>query len=393
MTWLVLTSLRRNLGQHWLAVTGLACAVAVSCLGLSGAGLMMRVVRRPVTQIMGGDLMVMDARLAFFGNGASVRSEGGFPLFRLSEVTEAAGKCLPGTPLTATLLVPCLNAGGRGVGFLVGRLDDTHDPMYMPDILRGDCPQSGSSPIGIMLPGNPSGSKIGSLGSDIILRVATYKGGLGGDMWDIAASRPTTFRVAGVHDETWARRYLFVQLKDLYTLLGINNLVSWAALAYKDPWGLDNAAATLRESLAHSGQTLQVMTADDFARIMSVDFERFRRTASFYSSTIVLISILVVVASSLFNLHSRRRELALLRAIGLATGQVRRLFLWESALVSALGAGIGYLMSGVVAGLLFRSVFTAPLPALAAVAATMLVSGMSSGFLAITGVADALRNP
>lgn len=353
----------------------------------------MRLARRPVTQILGGDILVVDAGVVFHQRGTGVYSEGAFPLFDPTELADEAARCLPGAVLTASLFAPCLDAECRSVGVLLGRLDETGDPMYLPDILIGERPQPGSSPIGILLPGNTSGSRLGTVGGHIVLRPAAYERGPDGDIWDMAAGGAVTFRVTGVHDGTRAGAYLFMQLADLHRLLGVENRVSWAALVYRDPFGIDRAAATLRASLTQTDQALQVLTADDFARMMAADFDRFRRTASFYAVAIVLVSALIVVASSLSSVYSRRRELALLQTVGLAASQVRQLFVCESALVSVVGAGVGYLMSGAVAGMMFRSVVTTPLPALTAVAVTVMVAGASSGSVAAAGVADALRNP
>lgn len=400
MAWLVMTSLRRNLGRHWLAVVGLACAVAVSCLGLSGAGLMMRLVRKPVTQLMGGDMMVLDDRVVLKARGGGVTSEGYFSTFSLSELVEVVNRHLPGAHVTAALFAPCLDASGRSVaagGFgsvlLLGRLDSTGDPLYFPDILTGERLAPGASPIAIFLPGTERGSRYGAVGGNLVLRPALFELGSGGEVWDIAAGEAVTFKVTGIHDQSWAGGWFIVQLADLQALLGADDLATWAGVVYKDAFGLDKAAAKLRGGLPDAGQNLQVLTADDFAQLMAADFGRFRRTASFYTVAVILISALIVVASSLSSIYSRKRELALLRTVGLGADQVRQLFLWESTLVSAVGAAVGYLLSALMAGAMLRSVATTPLPALTAVVVTVVVAAASSGSVSTAGVADALRNP
>jgi hypothetical protein len=400
MAWLVMTSLRRNLGRHWLAVVGLACAVAVSCLGLSGAGLMMRLVRKPVTQLMGGDLMVLDAGVVFRGGSGYVTSESYFAAFSLSELAIVVDRQLPGAPVTAAMFAPCLDASGRplatggfGSVLLLGRLDDTGDPLYFPDILTGERLPPGSSPVAIFVPGSERGARYGAVGGDIVLRPALFELGPDGEVWDIAAGEPVTFRVTGIHDQMWFGGWLIVQLADLHALLGADDLATWAGVVHRDAFGLDKAAAKLRGGIADAGLNLQVLTADDFAMLMAADFGRFRRTASFYTVAVILISALIVVASSLSSIYSRKRELALLRTVGLGADQVRQLFLWESTLVSAVGAGVGYLLSALMAGAMLRSVATTPLPALTAVVVTVVVAAASSGSVSTAGVADALRNP
>ena len=395
MVWLVFRSVRRNLGRHWLALVGLACAVALSSLGMSGAGIMLRLARRPMTQLLGGDIMIVDSSVVFeSGPGASIQSDDDFTLFSLTPVVHDVAASLPGTSTTATMTAPCLDSDGR-ISYLLGRLDDTRDPMYFYDILHGERPKPGLSPFGILVPGNGGGSRFGEVGDELTLRLPRFWMDQSGKNLDLAAGKAATFQITGIHDENWASGYMYIQLSDLYTLLGTEGLANWAAVAvpHVNPFDLDGVAQTLEQRFRESGRALQAITADDFARLTVADFDRFRQTAAFYATAIVLVSVLIVIASSLSSARSRRRELAMLRAIGLSANQLRRFFVYESTLIAVTGAAIGYLGSVLAASSLMGGAYTTPLPAFITVAVTAVVATASSSAVGQSAVAEVLRNP
>jgi putative ABC transport system permease protein len=55
----------------------------------------------------------------------------------------------------------------------------------------------------------------------------------------------------------------------------------------------------------------------------------------------VLISLFGIANTLALSIHERRRELGLLRAVGMSRKQARRMVLAESTIVAALGALLG----------------------------------------------------
>ncbi|WP_258724667.1 FtsX-like permease family protein [Cellulomonas sp. NS3] len=102
--------------------------------------------------------------------------------------------------------------------------------------------------------------------------------------------------------------------------------------------------------------------------------------ASSYAGTLVVVVVMVVAATVTLALRSRRRELALLRAVGATPSQVRRTVTLEVAVVSLVAAPVGALAglfgARLLDPLLLRGGMVAPdftsalspLPVLAAVA-------------------------
>lgn len=109
---------------------------------------------------------------------------------------------------------------------------------------------------------------------------------------------------------------------------------------------------TFRERFSRDGQFLIYSNRSLRARV----FEIFDQT---FAVTYVLRTIAVIVAvtgiflSLTILITERARELALFRAIGGSAGQIRRMLLWETAVLGALAA-----MVGVVSGLCLSLVLT-----------------------------------
>jgi len=115
--------------------------------------------------------------------------------------------------------------------------------------------------------------------------------------------------------------------------------------------------------------------------------------ASSFSGTALVLVVVVVAATTTLALRGRRREFALLRAVGATRGQVRRLVATELALLGAVAAPLGGLPGLALARWLdpvlvdaavvepgFRSTLS-PLPVLGAVA-LVLPTAVLAGLLA-----------
>ena len=87
-------------------------------------------------------------------------------------------------------------------------------------------------------------------------------------------------------------------------------------------------------------------------------FEIFDQT---FAVTYVLLTIAVIVAitgiflSLTILITERSRELAILRAIGGSAGQIRKLLLWETAMLGVLAAVVG-VVSGICLSLVLTGV-------------------------------------
>ncbi len=82
----------------------------------------------------------------------------------------------------------------------------------------------------------------------------------------------------------------------------------------------------------------------------------------------IVIAAVGIVITLLLSVYERRREIGLLRAVGMTRGQVRSTVRWESVITSMLGAVLGVILglfSGYLLVLSLRdegvTVFTVPI--------------------------------
>ncbi len=134
------------------------------------------------------------------------------------------------------------------------------------------------------------------------------------------------YSVTGVYDD--AARYFGINGADIFAV----NLVPGA-----------NIAATGERILETWGDTynLRLETEEDFRARSSQLSDNFAAL----SDTAVLVGVVVaalgVVNTLLMNMMERRRELGVLRSLGMTRGQLLRLILAESAAMGALGGVLG----------------------------------------------------
>ncbi|MEV4897850.1 ABC transporter permease, partial [Nonomuraea sp. NPDC055795] len=103
-------------------------------------------------------------------------------------------------------------------------------------------------------------------------------------------------------------------------------------------------------------------TRDDRGDVETLDVGQMRsflvEVAIAFGATMILLVIIVVAGTLALSVQQRRRELALLRAVGATPRQVLRMLGAEAVLVGAIGAALGA-APGILLALLLHTVFTA----------------------------------
>lgn len=106
----------------------------------------------------------------------------------------------------------------------------------------------------------------------------------------------------------------------------------------------DSGDATLADAAvltAEEGRELAVESAHGYGNADTWFFMVFAVVA-------LLLSVAIVSTTSAVTLQRRRREMALLRCTGATSSQLRRLLLWESALVGLIAGALGLALAAVV---------------------------------------------
>jgi len=165
---------------------------------------------------------------------------------------------------------------------------------------------------------------------------------------------PRKFAIAGIfYDYTRDQGVVFMSQRN-YTRFWLDDRVNSVALYLKKHASAEELSDTFRAKFSRSGEYVIYSNQSLRTRI----FEIFDQT---FAVTYVLLTIAVIVAitgiflSLTILITERSRELAILRAIGGSAGQIRKLLLWETAMIGVLAALVG-LASGVCLSLVLTGV-------------------------------------
>jgi putative ABC transport system permease protein len=118
-----------------------------------------------------------------------------------------------------------------------------------------------------------------------------------------------------------------------------------------------NAGSASQQRVAAAATTygLQVTSVDDIRAAAQRSISHSIELLSSLSWLAILVAMLAVVNTVLVNVQHGRRELALLRAVGMSSRVARRLVITEAALLALIGAAIGVALGCVIALPLLRA--------------------------------------
>ncbi|MFD0312836.1 FtsX-like permease family protein [Streptomyces flavalbus] len=213
----------------------------------------------------------------------------------------------------------------------------------------------------------------------------------------MASSAPLTFRVAGLvaldGDRSPRQAVVFASAAALERLAPRSG-ASVDAFGVLTRPGADTSEVASAVERVLAGRQAAVYTGDDRGKAeftdIAVGAANLVQLSTAIGGNVLLVAVFVLCATTALAVRHRRREMALLRAIGTTPGQLRRMIAAESAAAALvagvlgcpLGMGVVHWLSGQFAGrgLVppdFRPV-VGPLPFLAAVAATVLTAVVSA---------------
>lgn len=155
-------------------------------------------------------------------------------------------------------------------------------------------------------------------------------------------------------------------------------------LATADGIGADASRRAIEEVLApHANAHLEDQAGFE-ARITS-DIDRMLNLIYGLLLLAVVIALIGITNTLALSIHERRRELGLLRAVGMTRGQVRATVRWESVLIALLGTTLGAVLAvagawGIVQALADQSITTFAVPAaqLAVIVALAAAAGVAA---------------
>jgi hypothetical protein len=400
MVWMTAVSFWRNMPKYFLAIVGLALAITVSCVGLSALDALWEFAMRPVSYAGGGQVYILDNRTNLYSLGSRLHAEAveikPFPASWAEEVISG----VPGhDEAVRTLMVPILLYQGDRLNILyLGARDGLPGSLSFLRLLDGEPLDPESPDTTVLMPGEPVGERVLSyLGGGVgahkswVIPEAVMIGEVYD--WDLASTSRYIVTVDGIYDGKAAiYNPGWTKLPDLQSRIAAEELVSWVGIPCSLD-GVDALKARLEERIAERGLPLKVHTVLELGRVLIGDFERFERMATYYTPVMLFVAIQIVLVNAIALALSRRKDLALLRTIGISIRQIQVMFVLECILSAVLGGLLGTGLSAVLSLSVAQNAVLNLTPFVLTLVATTVVSTIAVAALTRGSLSQVLRNP
>jgi len=400
---MTLVSFHRNLRKYSLGILSLALAVLVSCLGLSGLDLLQRATLRPLTFVAGGQVMLIDQRTNLRPVGSRFYPD---PLEIKPFPASWARDALSGLPgadeALLTLVAPFMRYSGNKTSsyYLAGR-NQLPTSLSSLRLIKGQRLQI-DNVESMIVPGfetaNSGGTFMyGFYGMEpeksyplVLPRVRET-----GDLldWDVAAGTQWQYTVDGIYDQGDALYpLLWTDLPSLQDKVGGDDPVSWVGVACAP-----GQEAAVKDSIEAEIQKrelpLSVFSLRDLGAMLIGDFERFEQMASYYAPVMLFVAVQIVLVNSVALILTRRKELALLRTIGLNRVQIQLMLVAECFCTALAGGVLGTLIASMLSLGMSQNPSVSLVPLWLTLLTTTIIGSVATLIMARGKLSHALRNP
>jgi len=275
-----------------------------------------------------------------------VRSDGQ-PLHDYEEIASRILQVDGVVSATGTTYDGAVVVGPRGSAYAVLRGIDGNSIQAREDLKRTLTAGSaaslfeGGSP-GADLPGVVLGSELAArtgLQVGDAAELVTSPSAVSSSNWSKRRVRVTGLFHSGLfeYDSTW----IYLSLDRVAAFSGGEHAASVISVQVKDIYDVKQTAAKVRQELGSSYTTLDWQDAN---RPLFTALALERRIGIVIIALIILIAALNITTTLILVVMERRRDIAILNAIGASSRNIMSIFVIEGAIVGALGAVIGVLL-------------------------------------------------
>ncbi|MFI0165620.1 ABC transporter permease [Streptomyces sp. NPDC017095] len=177
----------------------------------------------------------------------------------------------------------------------------------------------------------------------------------------VTGSQPRAYRVSGVAEPATAlgrQSAVFFTDDQAARLYGTSGEIDAVGVLASKGTDAGDLAGRIKKAVPG----VVTYTGEDRSDVETLDVGQMRafviEIASAFGATMILLVIIVVSGTLALSVQQRRRELALLRAVGATPRQVLRMIGGEAVLVGGIGAVLGA-VPGILLAKLLHTVFTA----------------------------------
>jgi lipoprotein-releasing system permease protein len=207
---------------------------------------------------------------------------------------------------------------------------------------------------GAVLLGHRLSTRLNAYKGDIVTLVpptaATINPALG-----YAMPRMWRFQVSGIFETgmyQYDNQFVVMDRETAQRFAGLDSAVTGIQVRVADPWQSPRMAAVLEDSLGFPFRTLDWQSQNG-ALFGALKLEKL-------AMGLVILFIMIVAAFNIVGMLTmvvadKTREIGILEAMGLPAGAVGRIFLFQGAIIGALGVAIGLGLGLVVAFVVDRS--------------------------------------
>jgi lipoprotein-releasing system permease protein len=158
------------------------------------------------------------------------------------------------------------------------------------------------------------------------------------------------FEVTGVFDTgmyEYDNQYVYVDLDAARDVAGLDSAVTGIEVRTLDRWAAPEVAATLTKALGFPFHTVD-WREQNSSLFRALKLEKL-------GMSVILMLIIIVAAFNIVStltmvVRDKTREIGILKAMGLPSASIRRVFLVQGLVIGVVGTGLGLLL-GVITGL------------------------------------------
>jgi len=146
----------------------------------------------------------------------------------------------------------------------------------------------------------------------------------------------------------------FTSLEMLNRFLSIGNVVHGIGIRTEDIYNSARVAERVRETLDYK---YTVTTWIQRNKILFAALALEKKAMSFILGLIVLVASFNISATLMITVYRKVREIGILRALGLSSGEIKKIFIYQGLIIGIKGLVIGLVTGGILAALLRKYQF------------------------------------